>query len=285
MKKIRIILLLCTVLNNLFSAVVYRQNTNDLEFQISVKEEKEKVNNLNRGIIVFIPKAPFDQATFIINMPAEVGINVPFNIDYAIKVNKFTPISFWADLIPDVNQEQSSGLQLLNINEPILGTCDAQVASLMNKGGKGVWNFGNGLLEDSIYQMRATFKAYGNGSKSFTSLLATNPPSYIGPVELKINNQKLVAHADNVSGHQNESMIIHVLDNDISSSPLKIVAVTQPAYGSISINEDNTLTYSPQYGYFGNDSLKYTVQDMSGKQATGMVSICIVEYQQPSIVL
>jgi hypothetical protein len=62
-------------------------------------------------------------------------------------------------------------------------------------------------------------------------------------------------------------------DSDPDGDPLTVTAVTQGTFGSVSVEADNTLTYTPEAGYTGNDSFTYTISDGQGGTATATVTL------------
>jgi len=60
-------------------------------------------------------------------------------------------------------------------------------------------------------------------------------------------------------------------DTDVDGDRLKISAVTQGMNGSVTINADNTLSYTPKAGFYGSDTFTYTVCD--GKSGTDTASV------------
>lgn len=68
-----------------------------------------------------------------------------------------------------------------------------------------------------------------------------------------------------------------VLTNDLSSmgTTLTITAVTQGAHGTVQLNQDQTITYTPTPEYVGTDVFTYTVADGQGGTDTGTVTITI----------
>ena len=50
-------------------------------------------------------------------------------------------------------------------------------------------------------------------------------------------------------------------DTDPEGEPLEVIAVTQPSNGTAVLNGDQTITYTPDPGFFGNDSFTYTLRD------------------------
>ena len=53
-------------------------------------------------------------------------------------------------------------------------------------------------------------------------------------------------------------------DSDVENDPLKVVSVTQGKNGSVSINGDNTLSYTPDENFYGDDAFTYTLSDGKG---------------------
>jgi hypothetical protein len=85
--------------------------------------------------------------------------------------------------------------------------------------------------------------------------------------------------ANNVSAQtvMNTNVNIPVLAScsDPDHDPLTVTAVTQGAHGSVSINANNTVTYTPNSQYTGTDSFTYTIADPCGATATATVSVTI----------
>jgi len=62
-------------------------------------------------------------------------------------------------------------------------------------------------------------------------------------------------------------------DTDVDGDRLKISAVTQGKNGSVSINTDNTLSYTPKANFYGTDAFTYTISD--GKGGTDAAAVRI----------
>jgi len=94
-----------------------------------------------------------------------------------------------------------------------------------------------------------------------------------------INDIPMVAE-DKVVTDQNRPISISVLSNDkdTDGEALSIVSFTQPAHGKMVDNGDGTLTYTPDYSFFGSeDQFVYTVTDGNGGTASGTVSVTVDE--------
>ena len=69
--------------------------------------------------------------------------------------------------------------------------------------------------------------------------------------------------ADNVSTTTDKPVTISVLANDISpEGPLSTPTITvQPKYGTVTVNADKTITYTPFTGFDGTDNFTYSTCD------------------------
>ena len=85
--------------------------------------------------------------------------------------------------------------------------------------------------------------------------------------------------AANASGwtYVGQATLINVLagDSDPNGSALTVSAVTQPQDGTVVINANGTLTYTPKAGYVGADSFTYTIKDALGLTASASVSVTV----------
>jgi uncharacterized protein (TIGR03382 family) len=70
---------------------------------------------------------------------------------------------------------------------------------------------------------------------------------------------------------------IAVLANDtgLGDGPIAVTITAQPAHGTVVVNPDNTVTYTPDPDYHGPDSFEYTVTDGDGQTATGAVAVTV----------
>lgn len=86
-----------------------------------------------------------------------------------------------------------------------------------------------------------------------------------------------VAGDDEVVSAEDTPVTIAVLgnDSDPNGDPLSIVAVTQGANGTVTINPNGTITYSPNENFNGDDTFAYTLSDGVGGSDTATVSVSV----------
>ncbi|TXS88886.1 hypothetical protein FV139_21005, partial [Parahaliea maris] len=112
------------------------------------------------------------------------------------------------------------------------------------------------------------------GTDEFGGLFA---PSF-SPDEAPVEEALLPVDAidDVETTEQGEPVVIDVLDNDIFVEGSIVTSVTQPSNGTVVINPDNTVTYTPNPGFFGEDTFTYTAISPTGEASdTANVTVTI----------
>jgi hypothetical protein len=98
-----------------------------------------------------------------------------------------------------------------------------------------------------------------------------------------------IAEPDTAGTRPGTPVTIAVLanDSDPQGEPLSVARVAAPAHGSVAVNADGTLTYTPTSGFEGADSFTYVVVDTTTGSALGRVSVAVVtapaDTQPPTI--
>ena len=64
-------------------------------------------------------------------------------------------------------------------------------------------------------------------------------------------------------------------DKDPNGFPLTVTGTTAPEHGTVRINDDGTVTYTPVSGYSGSDQFSYTISNGHGATATAHVTITV----------
>jgi len=83
---------------------------------------------------------------------------------------------------------------------------------------------------------------------------------------------------DHVTTQPNMNPTISVLSNDTDADgdTLVVTSVTNGSYGTVVVNIDNTVTYTPETDYEGDDTFTYTISDGNGGEAVGTVMVHLV---------
>ena len=90
-------------------------------------------------------------------------------------------------------------------------------------------------------------------------------------------NTDPVAVDDSATTPYQTAIDIDVLDNDSDpdGDPITVTLTTAPANGTVAINPDGTVKYTPNASYSGPDSFTYTISDGQGGTDTATVSITV----------
>ncbi|WP_136680014.1 retention module-containing protein, partial [Neptunomonas sp. XY-337] len=124
------------------------------------------------------------------------------------------------------------------------------------------------------------------GSDSFTVTASDgNGGTVTIPVSINVFpvNDAPVALADSASTQENTPVLISVTGNDSDPdgtiNPSTVNIISGPSNGSLLVNSDGTVEYTPNPGYTGPDSFQYTVQDNDG--ATSNVATVTIGVDAP----
>ena len=128
-----------------------------------------------------------------------------------------------------------------------------------------------------IYTPNANY--YGTDSFDYT-ITDVNGDTSTATVNIFVNsvNDVPVATDDSATTKEDTPINIDVIanDSDVDGDSLSVTGVSDPAHGSVVINADGTVTYTPDADYYGDDSFTYTVSDGNGGITTGTVNITVV---------
>ena len=82
---------------------------------------------------------------------------------------------------------------------------------------------------------------------------------------------------DSASTEQGESVVINVEANDEFLNGSIVTAVSQPANGTVVINDDDTVTYTPNEDFIGTDTFTYTATSPDGSaQDSAVVTVTVI---------
>ncbi len=127
-----------------------------------------------------------------------------------------------------------------------------------------------------------------NGNDSFTYTANDGARlSNVATVAITVNavEDPVVANDDSVTTDEDVAVAVAVLanDSDADGDSLSIVSATEPSHGDAVANANGTVTYTPDAGFYGDDSFQYTVTDGNGNNDTATVSVSVTRVNQPPV--
>jgi VCBS repeat-containing protein len=106
----------------------------------------------------------------------------------------------------------------------------------------------------------------GHGGKAGASVVVTVTPDNDGPV----------AQNDSITTDEDSEVTVDVLANDSDPEGNGLTVTGASAkHGSVVINEDGTLTYTPDSNYNGSDTISYSISDGEGGTASATVAVTV----------
>jgi len=102
-------------------------------------------------------------------------------------------------------------------------------------------------------------------------------------VTVSVSGSPPVANPDSAVTTRGRPVTINVLanDSDPENDVLSVAAIGTAAHGTLILNGDGTVTYTPTGDYIGSDGFSYTLRDATGATATGQVSVQINPANRP----
>jgi large repetitive protein len=114
----------------------------------------------------------------------------------------------------------------------------------------------------------------GNGGTSTATVAIDVAPA----------NDPPVAVNDTAATREDTPVRIAVIgnDSDLDNDPLAVVSASA-ANGSVTINPDGTITYTPNANFNGTDTVTYTITDGNGGTSTATVTITVAPVNDPPV--
>ncbi len=105
-------------------------------------------------------------------------------------------------------------------------------------------------------------------------------------VSVAAANDPPTAKDDKIVTQEDTPATIDVLANDIEvdNELLTISDINQGKGGSVTINKDGTLTYTPKENFYGTDTFTYTVTDRAGEKDTAKVTVEVSGANDPPVI-
>ncbi|WP_373080753.1 retention module-containing protein, partial [Zhongshania sp.] len=94
-----------------------------------------------------------------------------------------------------------------------------------------------------------------------------------------------IAVDDVIEGDEDSTIVIQVVDNDSDENgdDLTVIDVTLPTNGSAVINDDGSISYTPNENFNGTDSFEYTIDDGNGGTDTATVTVNVNPVNDPPV--
>ncbi|WP_051116670.1 Ig-like domain-containing protein [Sphingomonas sp. PAMC 26617] len=144
--------------------------------------------------------------------------------------------------------------------DPATGVISGTLDSSASQGGDG-----------GVYRVTVTASdgAGGSVSTSFTWTVTNPAPTAVN---------------DGAATSEDVPVTIAVLanDSDPDHDPLGVASATADT-GTVMINPDGTLTYTPRADYAGTDTITYTISDGQGGVSTATVAVTVVPVNDPPV--
>lgn len=126
-----------------------------------------------------------------------------------------------------------------------------------------------------------------NGSDEISYTISDpdgNTDSALVDVTVNPVNDDPVANDDTVGTEQNDPITFDPTDNDtdVDGDDLVVSEIGDPENGTVTINEDGTVTYTPNEDFFGEDTISYTVDDGNGGEDDGVITVNVTVPTNPT---
>jgi len=223
------------------------------------------------GAIVYSPEADFfgdDSLTYAIETPS--GAIAAGSVELTV-----TPVNDPPEAVRDsasVSEDGEVAIDVLRNDRDPDGD-DLTVAAVADGENGRVAIGSDGRV---IYTPDPDF----DGSDSFTYTVSDgNGGSDTGTVNVLVQavGDPPVAGDDSAETVAGSAVTIPILDNDSDpdGGALMVTALSSPAEGTVTQNDDGTVTYTPADGFTGSESFTYTVTDADGGTAQADVEVTV----------
>ena len=151
--------------------------------------------------------------------------------------------------------------------------------------GDEIFTYTLGDDEVPTFASKVNAEQLGNGIH-FLTLYAVNGVNEAVAQDFPFNvfiNDAPVAEDDTATTDLDTSVTIDVLanDSDEDGDTLTITAVTDPNNGTVQINGNALIVYTPNAGYEGTDSFFYTIEDVNSAVSSAQVTVQVGAEEAP----
>ncbi|MBL4917686.1 Hint domain-containing protein [Szabonella alba] len=163
--------------------------------------------------------------------------------------------------------EEGGSVQITNLTDGAAYSADVPAGLTMDQGDSSQpWIIGAGQANSDPAQLN-NIDQYFNGSVEHFSLSDT----------VDNGSQTPVANPDSAETDEDVPVVIDVLSNDSDpqGQPLTVTGTPVAENGTVTVNPDGTLVYSPAPDWNGTDTITYDVTDTDVNTATSTVTVTV----------
>ncbi len=166
------------------------------------------------------------------------------------------------DVLANDSDSENDTLSITNVTQPANGT-------IINNGTILIYTPNTGYIGTETFQYTIDD---GNGAQDSAT------------VTLNVLNIAPIANDDSATTFTSDAVIINLLDNDTDADgdQLTIESFTQGQFGTVSNNQNGTVTYKAHVAYVGTDTFSYTISDADGAQSSATVTVTVNEDPVPN---
>ena len=206
------------------------------------------------------PSGAIDSASVTVTVSATN--RPPEAVDDFAATDPETPVAI--DVLANDSDPDGDALSLLTVGAPARGI------AVLNGDGTVTYTPGAGFAGLDAFAYTAGDSGGGTDSGMVTVSVA---PAAGAPV---VNPDVAVVPEDG-------AVDIDVLANDVSDSTLAVQSVGNAAHGTVALQADGSVRYSPVADYYGPDGFTYVATDLEGVSASALVSITVTAVNDPPI--
>jgi LPXTG-motif cell wall-anchored protein len=255
------------------------------------------------GTIGYTPASGFagsDAFTYTIcddDTPTPHCATATVTVDVTALLGAITGIVWWdvdADETHDSGEQLIGGVRILIVGagaDGVLGTADdvqqpaVYTGSPYFLGGLAAGRYRVSVDESTLPADLRTRTFDMNGALDAIATVTVAAGQTTTSVDFGYINLAPLATGNTAVTSEGQAVTIAVLPNDTDPEgrPLTIASVSHPLNGSVVINGDGTLTYTPRAGFDGTDTFTYTVCDPAGACAVATVVVTVTNTNEPPV--
>jgi len=198
--------------------------------------------------------------------------------EITIDINNEYEIPLAVNDIASTSEDTDLNIALLG-NDFIDGTGTAMIDSVDAENGSVVINPDNSIT----YTPNVNFNGVDTLDYQVSDGLGGNSTAKVEVIVTGVNDVPVATLDDRVT-NENTGTTINVLDNDVDvdGDTLRVTEanVDNPEFGTVTINDDQSLTFMPAENFDGEASITYSITDDNGGSASASVTVTVVNVNQ-----